>query len=367
MKRNNLVGALTVIILFAFAGMCSGSDAPPEIANLEAQILSARRSIKTGHFMISRQYHPRPRAGMPPVIENQIETWLDDNGDRRRQDITDSQRVAKICLVSDAIYEITYNKATLGLADRTTWPGVSIKDPSKVDPKKLTFQTFNPLILMLAPSNYESTLSLRLNFIIGSPLRDRFAMAATTWEGKEAQRISFTMTDLHIDIEYDVVPSLSYNIVRMSALSAGPGAPPLGVTLNAKLQEIAAGLWFPKTVNYEERADEKVTQSEILTIRADNINRSPNSETFTLAALIPQDKTVIHDLRPTPEKPEKVYIWDARSDDMRVLAKQDLRDIEISKVRITNSTRKYYLYGSGALILLGVVCWYFYQRNKRTQ
>jgi len=272
------------------------SAIPPQIKELEDAILSHRRAIRSGHFRVKRTYDSWEKNRHE---ETEITTWID--GLRVREELKEPDNDTMMCFGDRYFYHHLILKRP-----RVAHTALTVREIKYVDRKK-EFCFHEPLMLMLHPRWYRAAVVEHSESFVGSPQRRDLRLETTNWRGQEANKVSFAMDGNRYN--YWVVPSHGYSIVRMEVHWEDEQKAARTGAVEASVQHIRDGIWFPTRVEYRAYATGTLVRQEDLDIEVLSLNEPIAAAMFEPETMgIPADTLVAR----MPPDPGGELKWDGQ-------------------------------------------------------
>jgi len=295
-----LVCSLAVALVCNAVGVATEAtpSIPEDIKQLEDAILANRRSINSGHFRVKRVYDS---PGEKEHQEWEITTWID--GLRVREELKREDADVTQCYGDKYFYRNTFWKLP-----KPRNSVLTVMDLKLVD-RKNQYYFHEPLMLMLHPLWYRAAVNYHMETVVGSPGRTQLRTDTTTWDGRDARKVSFAIGEN--SLAYWVVPSQGHSIVRMEQRWQDREKKE-GMQLNCvqcSVQHTRDGIWFPTKVRYQEFLNGGLLTQEDLDIEVLSVNQPIALAMFEPETMgIPADTLV----QRMPRDPGGELKWDGQ-------------------------------------------------------
>jgi len=235
------------------------------------------------------------------------------------------------------------------------------------------FKTDNLFIIdprrtMMHPTSVPMAYAFHLDFFVGSPNRDEFALEQINWEGEPAVAVSFRMTLSGSRVVYWVVPGRSHNIVRMQRVGVSPEIT-IDDSVKCTLQRINGDQWFPKHIEQRRLENGTPTKTSEADIEVMSLNQPVAAECFTPASMsvpIGTSVTVI------PQESLGSLKWDGKqivpltNDELSARMERAQGPMRRAQAPAENKLRTLLFAASGLFALLGcAIVWWLSSRKVR--
>ena len=171
--------------------------------------------------------------------------------------------------------------------DLSRRPSIERIPINEVKPTEVPYRIIDPRKFMFLPLQIELLPQYQMGSFIGSPDRKDIAVKATTWNELPAVMVSFTDTKFGNHMEYDVVPSRDYAIVRWRlygehSLKNGT-VRRFDDALSCTVAQIASSIWFPSQIDWTPSENGKAGLNERVILTPVQVNTEIPDKTFSLA------------------------------------------------------------------------------------
>ena len=300
---------LVPLVIMALQGEPSSADDVKEAKRPIAQAWATREGIDFGQFDVRLQCHAfRPERRL--VREVRARIWFSGNKMRIEQQklqpvmgrsATGDPSTKKYVIAAD--WYCSYDDV---ITDRGSplMAEMGLPDQASDDADWLRMFRLYGMVHTLPGSLSEDHLEkfLRGRDVVGGRVvSDRHDDSETetlevVWEMTGDRSAAFT-----------IVPARGFSILRVVLLSCDPArnSEHVSCVTSSELRQWNSGIWFPSTLNFTLRADEKVMSEEVVTIENADFSHRPEDALFTLASLGIPPGHEVHD-----RKRQEILDWD---------------------------------------------------------
>jgi len=283
------LGILLVCAIQLNAAAAADDGSRTSIADLEARILAARKTIKSGVFTIevSRDHY----------CDVSYHIWISQDG-RVRQERRISNESQVSIFANDFAY---YYSSKIGRFEN---PDPTLRPPIERIPVKLARRDelphliCNPLVAMFVPLQYTLLARYDLDALVNGPGRENIKVRDASWNGLPAFTVAFTLSKTGDKYEYDVVPARDHNIVSWRSTgtlhSNAGGAHVYENSVSCELAQIPGSVWFPVHMTLKRIWNKKPELDEDVAITTEQVNNPIPDKVFSLAwGNVPAGRRVI--------------------------------------------------------------------------
>ncbi len=354
MTRKLMMNLVAIIAMSVASG--GASNRMPTAHELEQRVLSSRRAITRGHFILKSQ----GREGDTPVSCN-WEIRIDHS--RRRGDMTANDMSPRgVQQASFRQVSCFGDKDHYFFSDRVPNGGgqlcvvVQNRDAASEQPPLLIPE---PRMLGLVPLDFVTMQSSHSESFIGAADRGEPLLTRDTQRSMDCWRISYTKRN-GVSVRFWIASELGESIVRIEQhFSMQSRANSHTDVIDFVDCEVAkhgpSGMWFPTSCFYQRvEGGNRVTREEKLAIEVVSLNEPLDSDLFTLAALgIPSGRRVA-----MLGRPAESLLWNGSE----IVAAQAEKPSILEVAQRESRSRQIYIYSTISVItafVAAVLVWRF--------
>jgi len=256
------------------------SKIPREVRELEGKIIASRRSIRSGEFSFKIEEAGRREHNSEHHI------WFSADG-RIRQERKYGGELQVCIFGKENAFYYSDSSGRFDNPDPQRRFTVEYLPTGVAKPSDVPFMVRDPRTLMMLPGPAGLIYLYRLESFIEDFERKDVQFSSTTWNKLDAFTVSCNHPKTGNHVEYDVVPSRDYNIVRWRMTGSFPSneGKPNGFSclLSCDLEQMPGGSWFPSKIDYSRSTDADHSQDERVWIKPIAVNQEIPEKVFSLA------------------------------------------------------------------------------------
>lgn len=258
----------------------------PDIASVEKQVLSYRRSIQRGHVVFIRKTYENKIY--KPRFDRIITVWFDGKKIRNDDLFRYSDEPGEAPLHREVTcrncekegYWVDYIDKKIPGAEIA----VSMSNMARKNDPEL-FGIIHPRILGMVLETLPNLATSRahLESVIGRPDRENVRIQSSRFQGQECRQITYMLNNWIVRVW--ISPHQGPSILRIESETDFPGKH-IADSLDSDLHKFnPSGLWYPKSAVYERRINGESVTKEVTEVQVISLNEPVAPETFTLAGM----------------------------------------------------------------------------------